>query len=182
MLTLFLLRHAKSSWSSDAPTDRARPLNKRGRRAAGAISQHLRHEPIDLIACSTAKRTRQTIEPLLAQEAHQRVVYSDALYEGDAIAYLDFCKAVKSDMNGELKSLMLVGHNPSTEDLLRLLAARDPAEQLTKVAVKYPTGALARLSFAADRWIDVEPASGTVIHVTLPTELGAGKPFESTDG
>ena len=67
MKTLFLLRHAKSSWSEPGLADFNRPLNERGRRAAPLIARYLAHCDLlpDLILCSAALRTRETLALML---------------------------------------------------------------------------------------------------------------------
>ena len=60
---LFLLRHAKSSWANAFVDDFARDLNKRGRKAAEALAKWLKPRDFtpDLVLCSAALRTRQTL-------------------------------------------------------------------------------------------------------------------------
>ncbi|HEY0404697.1 MAG TPA: histidine phosphatase family protein, partial [Pyrinomonadaceae bacterium] len=69
MKTLFLLRHAKSSWNNARLTDFERPLNERGRQAATLIGNFMRQQQLipQLIVCSPAERARETIE--LVREA-----------------------------------------------------------------------------------------------------------------
>ena len=64
---ILLLRHAKSAWGQPGLDDHDRPLNKRGERAAEAMAEHIVHNAPrpDLILCSTAVRTRQTLAPLV---------------------------------------------------------------------------------------------------------------------
>ena len=64
MKTLYLLRHAKSSWDDPLQSDHARPLNKHGRAAAPLIATWLAsrgHVP-DTVLCSSAARTRETVD------------------------------------------------------------------------------------------------------------------------
>jgi phosphohistidine phosphatase len=63
-----LLRHAKSSWKDRSLADRDRPLAGRGKRAAKAVAGHLEAEGIrpDLVLCSPARRTRETLERVKA--------------------------------------------------------------------------------------------------------------------
>ena len=63
MKRLLLLRHAKSSWHDPALTDFERPLNRRGRAAARAIGDYLVRNDLlpDLVLCSAAQRTRETL-------------------------------------------------------------------------------------------------------------------------
>ncbi|MBK6580418.1 MAG: histidine phosphatase family protein [Sandaracinaceae bacterium] len=66
MRRLLLTRHAKSDWSTEAPDDHARPLNKRGRRDAprvGALVQSLGWRP-ELVLCSSAQRALETLSGL----------------------------------------------------------------------------------------------------------------------
>ena len=64
MKQLFLLRHAKSSWDDSELADHDRPLAPRGRRAVKLIAEHLRREGVTpaLVLCSSALRTRETLE------------------------------------------------------------------------------------------------------------------------
>jgi phosphohistidine phosphatase len=64
MKQLFLLRHAKSSWDDAELVDHDRPLAPRGRRAAKLIAEHLGREGVTpaLVLCSSARRTRETLE------------------------------------------------------------------------------------------------------------------------
>jgi len=65
MKTLYLLRHAKSSWKNPGLDDLDRPLNKRGRETAKTMAAHLRRAKItfDLVLCSTAVVARGCIRP-----------------------------------------------------------------------------------------------------------------------
>lgn len=66
MKTLYLLRHAKSSWKDPGLDDLDRPLNKRGRETAKTMAAYLRRAKIspDVVLCSTAVRAKQTLEPI----------------------------------------------------------------------------------------------------------------------
>jgi phosphohistidine phosphatase len=66
---LLVLRHAKSAWDTDAPSDFARPLSKRGRKAAPRVGRWLRAHRLqpDLVVASTALRVRQTVHRLLPE-------------------------------------------------------------------------------------------------------------------
>ncbi|MBW3604947.1 MAG: histidine phosphatase family protein [Actinobacteria bacterium] len=66
MRTLYLLRHAKSSWDDPTLADHDRPLAARGIRATSAVADHLRHARVfpDVVLCSAARRTRETLDLL----------------------------------------------------------------------------------------------------------------------
>ena len=65
MKRLILVRHAKSDWSLGM-ADHDRPLNVRGRASAAAIGRWLREKNLrpDQVLCSTATRTRETLDLL----------------------------------------------------------------------------------------------------------------------
>ena len=129
MSRLYLLRHAKSSWDDPGLVDHDRPLAPRGRQAAEAIGAYLREHDIgpELVLCSSAARTRETLERvgLTGQ-------IEDALYGAGASALL----ARLHEVPDEVASVMLIGHNPGMRQLAVDLAGLDD---------KFPTAALATL-------------------------------------
>ena len=66
-LQLLLLRHAKSSWGDPDLDDHTRPLSERGSRVADVMASFLAAKNLspDLVLCSTAERTRRTLDPIL---------------------------------------------------------------------------------------------------------------------
>src|SRR6516164_5162951 len=92
---LELLRHAKSSWDDPDIADHDRPLNARGRAAAALVGRHMREQTPspDLVLCSSATRTRQTLQ-LLDLAAGTQVLVEDELYGAGAAGLLARLKAV----------------------------------------------------------------------------------------
>src|SRR5947209_14390420 len=140
---LFVLRHAKSSWEEPGLADHERPLAPRGRRAVEAIAAHVNATGItpELVLCSSARRTRETLEGVAVGGEH---VIEPALYGASAEEVLDRLHQVPD----EVRSVMLVGHNPTLQTLVvRLLdddaATYDP--QLAEVRPKCSPGPLATL-------------------------------------
>jgi phosphohistidine phosphatase len=88
------------------------------------------------------------------------VRYDDALYATDADGLLAVVRALDNEDN----VVMLVGHNPSMEELTELLCAQSPA---------YPTAALGSVDLAVDRWADVAPGCGTLGAFVTPAQLDA---------
>ena len=82
MKTLYLLRHAKSSWKDPGLADLDRPLNKRGRETAKTMAAYLRRAKItpDVVLCSTAVRAKQTLEPIAKAIKPPRVVFESRIY------------------------------------------------------------------------------------------------------
>ena len=167
MSQLFVLRHAKSSWDDPALGDHDRPLAPRGRRAAKAMAGHLRRERIapDLVLCSSARRTRETLDLIAPALGDDVAVSVEAdLYAASAGDLLERLRAVADD----IESVMLIGHNPGLEQLaLRLATSGDDLPDMRR---KFPTGALATLSFAGG-WRDLAPGSAELIDFVKPKQL-----------
>jgi phosphohistidine phosphatase len=167
MKTLFLLRHAKSSWDDPGLTDHDRPLAPRGRRAAKAIAEHLCAEGLapDLVLCSSSVRTRETLERIAAALGDEvRVDIERELYAASADRLLERLRAVDDGVG----SVMLVGHNPGIEQLAFRLAG--DGEKLADLRRKYPTAALATLEFDG-RWSELEPGAARLADFVKPKQL-----------
>ena len=171
MKHLYLLRHGKSSWDDPDLADADRPLAPRGVRALGRMRKYLKEEKIrpDLVICSPARRTRHTlaeVEPVLGRDVTVRI--EPAVYEGGAGALVDLIGSTPDSAS----SIMLIGHNPSLQDLaVSLVVAGDPA-LLARLAEKFPTGALAVIGVPLDAWRDLGEGSGRLEELVLPRELG----------
>jgi phosphohistidine phosphatase len=159
---LYLLRHAKSSWDDPALADRERPLNERGRRAAVLVAGHLERERIEpeLIVCSPARRTLETLERVEGSLGDPLVELDERLYAADADELLDRLRELPDDV----ESVMLIGHNPGIHDLARLLTGSDDLSR------KFPTAALATLSFDAS-WPELSPATADLAGFVRPKQL-----------
>ena len=170
MKTLYLLRHAKSSWDDPERADHDRPLAPRGRAAAPRIAVWLRTQARrpELVVCSSAARARETWD-LVARELQPvpEVDVRRALYDAGA----DQVIATASATPARVGALMLVGHNPALEDAARLLAGAGDARALAAMRRKYPTAAVAELSFEVDRWSDVSRDTGYLARFVRPKDL-----------
>jgi phosphohistidine phosphatase len=167
MKRLYLLRHAKSSWDDPTLADRDRPLAPRGRRAAKVMAQHLRHEGIapELVLCSPSERTRETltgIAPGLGENAHARI--EDELYAASAATLLE----VLHELPDEIRSVMLIAHNPGVQDLAVSLAAG--GSLVERVQSKFPTAALATLELGGG-WHELAPGGAELVTFVKPKDL-----------
>jgi phosphohistidine phosphatase len=146
MHRLFVLRHAKSSWNNAYQADFDRTLAPRGVQAAAAMADHVASldPPPALVLCSTARRAQDTIEPLRDRlPAGTEIRLEDDLYGADAPDLLARLRQVPDDVG----SVMIVGHNPGLEDLVRSLGRAGDADLIARVRTKFPTAALATLTF-----------------------------------
>ena len=174
MLTLLLLRHAKSDWDNPALSDYDRPLAKRGRKAAprmGAEIAALGLRP-DIILCSSAVRTRETLALVLPalSDPPPAVVYDDAIYMA---APSDLLAALRglAPRDPAPQTVMVVGHNPGMEELAEMLVGGGDEQSLELMDEKFPTCALAVFAFDAKGWADVAPGTGTLTRFLTPAQL-----------
>jgi len=161
MKTLYLLRHAKSSWKDETLRDFDRPLKGRGRKAAELMGQVLAEEKLGsaLVISSPAVRARETTE-LVLESAGLKVEprFEERIYEADVRTLLALVRAI-SDSSGVA---LLVGHNPGFENLL---------DYLTGDARQMPTAALAKIEFDVESWSEVSEESGRLEMFVTPREL-----------
>jgi phosphohistidine phosphatase len=170
MKKLYLVRHAKSSWDDPALRDFERPLARRGRKAAPLLARYMgeRGWVPDLVLCSTARRAVQTWECMsdeLGEEVTVRL--EDALYAAPASRILSLIRA----QDDGVESLMIVAHNPGMEDLAHALCGDGDDSGLARMRAKYPTAALAVISFEGDAWAVVRPERGRLDHFIRPRDL-----------
>ena len=143
MKTLFLVRHAKSSWDDPTLPDRERSLEARGERDAAKMSKRLaqRHEKPDLIMSSPAVRALATAN-IIAEGLDYKlkgIEVNDRLYAATADALI----ALIEELDDKLKRVMLVGHNPEFTAL---------AHHFSSEVTHMPTCAVAVFEFAAKTW------------------------------
>src|SRR5437660_316049 len=163
-----LLRHAKSSWAADGQPDRDRPLAPRGRKAARRLAVHLREQEVrpDLVLCSPAARTRETLELIRVELGDDvDVQVEEELYGAGARELLDRLRRLPD----AVEWAMVVGHNPGLQQLVVLLA-RDGALR-ERARSHYPTGALATLRLPQGGWTELAPGRAELREYVAPREL-----------
>ena len=129
MRRLVILRHAKAA-NPEGVDDHERPLAARGHVDAAAVGAWLvGHDTApDLVLCSTSRRTRETwADVAAALPTTPTVRYDDRVYLASALDLLELVTEVDDDV----QTLALVGHNPSTSQLSRLLDPVNGAELAT---------------------------------------------------
>ena len=166
---LLLLRHAKSSWDDPSLSDHSRPLNARGRAAAGAMRQAMLGLALspDVVLVSSARRTLQTLEALEPWEETPLIEPMDALYLATAPELLKILNGVAETA----RSVMVIGHNPGLHELAVQLAgsARDPADA-KRLADSFPTCALAEFSVPGP-WRSLAPGGARLHRFLCPRDL-----------
>ena len=146
MHRLHLLRHAKSSWAENVD-DRERKLNGRGRDEAERVAATLPAAigPLDLVLCSTARRTRETAARALdGFDPAPRTVFEEWLYLAGAASLLDRL----SRLDEASGSVLVIGHNPGLHELAIALAAPDSDGYAALAGGKFPTAVRASFTVA----------------------------------
>lgn len=166
---IHLLRHAKSDWGDPGLRDRERPLAPRGRKAAEAMARHLRDEGfgVDLVLCSPARRTRETLEAISGALSGAEVTMEGEIYGATARELVELLRAVPDPC----RSVLLIGHNPGFEMLAEaLLGPGEHDPSVERMLEKYPTGALASFE-TTGRWSDLAPGTCTLRSFVRPRDL-----------
>lgn len=152
--TLLLLRHAKSDYP-DGVTDHDRPLAERGLREAALAGEWIRAnvDPVDAVLCSSATRTRQTLERTGITAA---VEFVDRIYDASPGVVIEEINGVPSRFGDEVSTLLVVGHEPVMSALAHGLADEESSNGpvAERFSTKYPTSSVAVLRSAQpwDRW------------------------------
>ncbi len=170
MRRLMLLRHAKSAHPSGG-SDIDRPLAPRGREAAPRIGAYLREEGLfpDLALVSSARRTRETWELVRAALGEVEARIEPRIYEAQAERLL----AVVREVGPEVRSLLMIGHNPGFSDLAQWLIGGGDRHAFARLSRKYPTAGLAVIDFPVDSWARVDGRGGRLDRFVTPKTLGA---------
>lgn len=161
MKTLFLLRHAKSSWDNPNQTDFERPLNKRGREAAPLMGRYISENDVrpDVIISSPATRARETAELIIdASELKSELRFDQRIYDA---TWLDLLKVI-AGIENEIESALLIGHNPGFEETVF---------RLTDEKVIMPTAALVKIELNIERWNETSELCGKFDWIIKPKEL-----------
>ncbi len=169
MHLLHLLRHAKSD--RDQPVaDEERRLSRRGREAARRVGESLPAAigTPDLVLCSSAARTRETAELVLACYASPPPIrYEEALYLAGAAALLRQLR----QLDEAADSVLVIGHNPGLHELAMTLADPHSPRYPQLAGGKFPTAA--RASFTVDgTWASLDRGRHTLIDYATAKSLG----------
>lgn len=163
MKTLYLIRHAKSSWKDMSLSDIQRPLNKRGKRDAPVMGGRLRDREVmpDAILSSPAKRARKTAE-IIAEEigyAQKDIIYKEEIYNDGLQGLLGLVTSVNDDNS----IIFLVGHNLELTDFAEMLSG--------KTFTNVPTCGVVCIEFPVEHWQQVAPQCGELIFFDFPKNV-----------
>jgi phosphohistidine phosphatase len=171
---LIILRHSKAAWPD--VEDRQRPLAERGQRDAPVAGRWLRDferrpdsVPIDRVVCSPARRTRETWElAAAALDKPPQPVYDGRVYAATTSALLTVLRETPADVRCQV----LVGHNPSMQNLTLILAREDSGEPLRRAREKFPTSGIALLSVEGE-WSALAAGQSLLSEFVIPRAAGS---------
>ena len=158
MKTLLILRHGKAAWKGEGVDDHDRPLKKRGQLDAERVGHWLLQEQLlpEKILSSTARRARETAGHVAEVCGLQSAIeLRPELYLAPPVTYWENLER----LDDELQRVMVVGHNPGLEDLVRSLAGS---------AEHFPTAALAQFELSTNHWRTARSAGARLIHLWHP--------------
>ena len=160
MKRLYLIRHAKSSWSNLQISDFDRPLNKRGKLEAPLMGARLAERGVlpDVVISSPAKRARATAEIVARKVSYPitHILFEDSAYTSDTIDLLQVVRRTDDRAN----TAFLVGHNYAITDLAVLLTG----EYIKKI----PTSGVVAMDLSVDTWLGVGPGKGALLFFDFP--------------
>ncbi len=161
MKTLFIMRHAKSSWDNSDWSDFERPLNQRGFETAPFMGELMKENNFTprIIVSSPAIRAKQTAD-LVRESAgfEAEINFDERIYEASPLRLLE----IVSDIKDENESAMIVGHNPGFESLVRVLTGKIEA---------MPTAALAVIDLEINLWREIDSETGNLRKLIRPKEV-----------
>ena len=152
MKTLYIIRHAKSSWDDSDQSDFERPLNKRGTDDAPIMARRLKNRSSkpELIISSPAVRAFATAK-IFAGELeypYDKIVTEEKIYEAGIRELI----SVVNRIDDEVQSALLFGHNPGLTSLSNFLGDTPVPEM--------PTCSVVGLRFNNVKWAEIERYSG----------------------
>lgn len=167
MKTVYLIRHAKSSWSNPDLKDFERPLNSRGERDAKMMAKQLKEKvkSFDLVLSSTAVRAKET-SGILFSDKHLHaddIQFEKDLYHASAKKIRKFIAETSDD----LKNLVIVAHNPGLTEL---------ANEFSNVKIdNIPTTGILAIEFDIKKWEKILKEEGSLLFFDYPKKYKAVK-------
>lgn len=145
---MFIVRHAKSSWSDPELSDYDRPLNDRGKSDTPKMAKRLKEKDItiDLMLSSPAKRAITTCN-IIAEHLHfplNKIVTDKRLYHASDEGILNVIRELKN----HLHCIMIFGHNPGLTDFVN--------ELMNENIFNIPTCGIVACTLDIDNWSDVK--------------------------
>lgn len=160
MKSLFLIRHAKSSWA-DSTSDRYRKIAARGIADAHRMGTHIANRIPNnaIVYCSTAVRAKETAAIITSYlpSNQQQIIDQEELYTFDAVALANFISTIPN----EISALLVFGHNEAITNFVNKFGSV-PVDHV-------PTAGFVQINFDTNSWDDL--SKGTTAHIQFPSAL-----------
>ena len=164
MKTLYLIRHAKSSWDDPEIDDFERPLNERGKRDAAKMGQRLKEKMLtpDIVVSSPAIRTLATCKIICEVMGfdQKKLVEVKSLYHASDEEILKVVCSLKDRSGDEEENVLLFGHNPGLTDFANRL--------LEEKILNIPTAGIVCAELQIKKWRDVDWGCGKMLFFDFP--------------
>lgn len=163
MKTLYIARHAKSSWDHPGLEDYQRPILEKGKKRTKLVAEYLlkNGQAPELILSSHAIRALETAKLYASafNYAENKIVVSKNMYHGDMDSMINYF----FDLPEEMESLMMVGHNPTFTYFANMF--------LDKSIENLPTSGVVCIEFSTNKWEEVISAEKKTKFVISPKLL-----------
>jgi phosphohistidine phosphatase len=161
MKSLYIVRHAKSSWDNIALPDFERTLNERGKKDAPEMAKRLleRKIKIDAFVSSPAKRAKKTaklfIEAFGSDE--DKIILVENLYHASGETFYE----VISGLEDSNKHVALFSHNPGITDFVNTLCDGVRIDNM-------PTCAVFAIEIDTKKWSEFRTANKKFLFFDYP--------------
>lgn len=163
MKTLFIARHAKSSWNYPDLHDHDRPLLEKGKKRTRKVINFLKDEAVqpELILSSTARRAAETATFFASGcgVGAENLIFEAALYRASRETLFSYL----TNMSNQIQSLMIVGHNPAMTNFANHFLHK-PIDWL-------PTSAVVGLNIDTESWSGIAAAPCRLRFMAVPKNL-----------
>ncbi len=166
MKSLYLIRHAKSSWDNPGLNDLERPLNKRGKQNAPMMGKLLNKLGVlpDLIISSPAKRAISTAKRIALETG-----YPESNISSNKLLYMagvnDFIEVIMNT-GDKINKLMIFSHNYGITDFANYISESN--------IENIPTCGVVKIDFDFDSWNKIKKEKGKLVFFEYPKKYPNG--------
>lgn len=164
MKTLYIVRHAKSSWDDPDLSDFDRPLNNRGKKDAPHMGKRLKEKRVtaDTMLSSPAERALTTCKEIanVLGFPQEKIRTDKRLYHASEDQILNVLRELKDSPKDDEEVVMIFGHNPGLTEFTNAL--------LDETIMNIPTSGVVHASLRIEHWKDIHFGCGKMLHFDFP--------------
>lgn len=163
MKNLILMRHVEAQPDDARIADRERVVSGRGLKQLDDLCQHIdkKMEGLQLVLCSNARRTRQTLEGIKKMlPSHVKIMFEDNLYQASEGYLLERIRRIDDSVS----TAMVIAHNPGLQRFLSQTTMQDG-----KTAPVFSTGSVAFFTAAENFWMPTTLRNFHIVEHIAPT-------------